>query len=249
MKAPFLVFLIILFWAASPLADPRSSFDEGLRLYRSNDMDGAITHWENVLRQGAVSGPLLFNLGNAYYKSDRIGKAILCYERARKLSPRDRDIMTNLDLARLATVDKLEKPVRLIIWDWIDRVRDYLALHELATAFAVLGFVSLGAFFAWRSVPERWRRMVYSVLIVSLIFYGLFGMWYGWRAVLDSRVYGIMTETKVDVFSAPDASSKQLFSLHEGTKIRIGEVLSGWISVQLPDHRKGWVPVGSVEKI
>jgi hypothetical protein len=249
MKKMLLFMLAGLLVSAQVFADPRSSFEEGLRLYRANDMAGAITHWENVLRQGSVSGPLLFNLGNAYYRSGEIGKSILCYERARKLMPRDRDVYTNLDLARLATVDKIEKPVRLVIWDWLDSVRDSFSLYELAAIFQVLGFVALGSFLAWRFAPARWRKGLQVVLVICLMAYVVSGAWYGWRSVLDARKLAIVTAVKTDVCSAPDSSSTQLFSLHEGTKVRYGERLTGWVSVQLVDGRKGWVPIGDVERI
>jgi tetratricopeptide (TPR) repeat protein len=235
---------------AMPLrADPRSSFEEGLRLYRANDMSGAISHWENVLKQGAVSGPLLFNLGNAYYRSGQIGKSILCYERARKLIPRDRDVQMNLELARLAVVDKIEKPVRLVIWDWLDSVRDHYSAYELAAAFQIIGFIALAGLLFWRFAPVSWRRALKVAVVLAVILYALTGAWYVWRAVLDRANYALVMAVKSDVCSAPDSSSKQLFSLHEGTKIRYGEVLSGWVSIQLADGRKGWVPVGDVEKI
>jgi tetratricopeptide (TPR) repeat protein len=249
MRAVFLCLLFPLLLMAPVRADPRSSFDEGLRLYRANDMAGAITHWERVLRQGAVSGPLLFNLGNAYYRSGQIGKSVLSYERARKLMPRDRDVYTNLDLVRLAVVDKIEKPVRLVIWDWVDSVRDSLSLHELAVLFQVIGFLALGSFLGWRYAPISWRQVLRVVLVVLLAAYVLSGGWYGWRAARNTQKYAVVTALKTDVCSAPDASSKQLFSLHEGTKVRQGESLTGWVSIQLADGRKGWVPIRDVERI
>ena len=249
MKKMLLGLLLPLFLMAPVHADPRSSFEEGLRLYRANDMAGAISHWERVLRQGAVSGPLLYNLGNAYYRSGQIGKSILSYERARKLMPRDRDVYTNLDLARLAVVDKIEKPVRLVIWDWVDSVRDSLSLHELAVLFQVIGFLALGSFLGWRYTPLSWRQPLRTVLVIWLVAYALSGAWYGWRAALDTQKRAIVTAVKTDVCSAPDASSTQLFSLHEGTKVRYGESLTGWVSIQLADGRKGWVPISNVEKI
>ena len=249
MSKPATLVLIALLITVSVHADPHSSFEEGLRLYRANDMPGAITHWENVLRQGAVSGPLLFNLGNAYYRSGQIGKSILYYERARRLMPRDRDVSVNLDLVRLATVDRIEKPVRLIIWNWVDAVRDYLSLYELGTIFSVLGFLALGGYLGWRYAPRAWNQALKAVMAIFLVIYGISGAWYSWRAILDSRHFAIVTCVKTDVSSAPDAASTQLFSLHEGTKVRYGEILSGWVSVQLEDGRKGWVTLGTAERI
>lgn len=55
----------------------------------------AIADYEALLKQG-VSADLYYNLGNAYYRTDNMTKAILNYERALLLSPGDADIRFNL---------------------------------------------------------------------------------------------------------------------------------------------------------
>jgi tetratricopeptide (TPR) repeat protein len=245
----FAAALVLLSMMGSAFADPESQFDEGLRLYRSNDMNGAIVAWENVVQRGVVSGPLLYNLGNAYYRSGKVGKSILCYERARRLTPRDHDISNNLDLARLAVVDKIDSPLRLVLWNWIDSVRDYLGLNELAKLFLTVGFLFAGLLAAWRFGPLRLRTAARRAAITAAFLYVVVGSWYLWRADLDTRSFGIVMATKTDVFSAPDSAAKQLFSLHEGTKVRCGESLSGWVNVRLADGRRGWISISDMERI
>jgi tetratricopeptide (TPR) repeat protein len=247
----FFIFMTaaVLLWAGSLAASPRSDFEAGLSAYRANDMTGAITAWERVVAQGEVSGPLYYNLGNAYYRANRIGLATLYYERAKKLMPRDRDVYSNLDLTHLATVDKIEQPVRLVIWNWIDSVRDYFTLYEIALIFQIIGVGAALSFLAWRFGPLFIRTISKSAMIVLLVVYLLSGSWYSWRMVMENRASAIVIAIKTDIYSAPDPASKQLFSLHEGTKVRCGEQLSGWTSIRLADGRKGWVLLGDVEKI
>ena len=249
MRRLLIIFTVLLLTCALALADARSGFDEGLRLYRNNDMDGAIAAWEHVVQQGDVSGPLYYNLGNAYYRAKKYGMAILYYERARKLLPRDHDITSNLDLARMATVDKIEPTVRLVVWNWVDSVRDHYNVHELASMFYVLGLFCAMALLMFRYGPSGLRRIFKTLTALLLVAYILSGSWYLWRATLEGRRYGVVMETKTDAYSAPDDASKQLFSLHEGTKVQFGESLSGWVNVRLADGRKGWIPVQSLEKI
>jgi len=230
-------------------ADPQYGVDEGLRLYRANDMKGAITAWEGVLQRGSASGPLYYNLGNAYYRIGNIGQAILHYERARRLLPRDHDVVANLDIARLATVDRVEAPLRLIIWKWVDAVRDYFSLNELAAILIISGFLGLGIVIGWFFVPNKFRAGLRTAGIAVAAVYILTVSWYGWRAVLNGQEYAIVLAAKTDVCSAPDAASTQLFALHEGTKVRCGESLSGWINIQLVDGRKGWISVKDLAKI
>lgn len=244
-----LVFTVLLLLSALASADARSGFDEGLRLYRNNDVDRAIAAWESVVKQGDVSGPLCYNLGNAYYRAKKYGMAILYYERARRLLPRDREVSSNLDIARMATVDKIEPPIRLVIWNGVDAVRDHFSLQELARCFCSLGIACAILFLMFRFGPQRLRILFKSATTILAVFYVLTGCWYVWRATLDSRPYGVVMATKTDAYSAPDEASKQLFSLHEGTKVQCGESLSGWTNVSLADGRKGWIPAQVLEKI
>ncbi len=231
------------------MADPRSGFEEGLRLYRNDDIGGAIQAWEGVLKQGEVSGSLLYNLGNANYRQGQIGRAILYYERALKLMPRDRDIESNLDLAHLATTDRIEPPVRLIIWNWIDYVRDYFSLPELARALGIAGILAVLLIFGYRIGPVSVRATARGLAIAVTAVFFLVGTWYIWRAVLDSQTYAIIMVDKTNVHSAPDNASQELFALHEGTKVQCGESLTDWVSIRLSDGRKGWMQAGDLEKI
>jgi hypothetical protein len=247
MKLPWIFALVLV--VGMVRADPISSFDEGLQRYRANDMTGAIVAWERVMHEGVVSGPLLYNLGNAHYRQGEIARAILCYERASKLLPRDRDVRNNLDIAKLATVDKLEMPVRLFIWNWLDAARDYFSASELARLFEVLGILTAVLLAVRRLRASFLPRIMRSAAVVAFCAWMLVGSWYLWRAALDSRIYGIVLTSKTDVYSAPDSASTQLFSIHEGTKLRMGERLSDWVNVRLPDGRSGWLPRADVERI
>jgi hypothetical protein len=247
MKLRWMIALVLL--ARIVWADPVSSFDEGLLRYRANDMSGAIAAWERVMHEGVVSGPLLYNLGNAHYRQGEIARAILCYERARKLLPRDRDVRNNLDIAKLATVDKLEAPVHLFVWDWLNAVRDYFSASELARLFEILGILTVVLLIVRRLRAALLPRILRAAAVTAVCIWMLAGSWYLWRASLDSRIFGIVLTSKTDVYSAPDSASTQLFSVHEGTKVRMGERLSEWVNVRLPDGRSGWLPRADVERI
>lgn len=245
-----LVFLFLLgFGVSTAQAETASGFEDGLAAYRSGEWDKAAAAWENAIRSGNAGGALLYNLGNAYYRMQQTGRSILWYERAHRLLPRDPDVKGNLELARLAVIDRIEPPVRLIIWDWIDAVRDYLSLRELALLFHLTGALALVLLLLWRFGPGVAARSMRSALIGALLLVAVAGSWYAWRAVLDGQACGILMDEQANVFSAPDAVSTQVFTLHEGTKVRMGERLAGWVNIRLADGRQGWVLSHSVERI
>jgi len=77
-------------------------------LYTSGNFKEAAQRYEAIIGQGYTSAEVYYNLGNAYFKMKDIPAAILNYERANLLSPKDEDIQFNLDLARTYVVDKIE---------------------------------------------------------------------------------------------------------------------------------------------
>src|SRR6186713_201914 len=74
--------------------------------YMQRNFDDARKGYEELLSKNSAlnSSDLLYNIGNCYYKTGQLGKAILYYERAARLSPDDEDIQFNLRLAGLKTV-------------------------------------------------------------------------------------------------------------------------------------------------
>ena len=83
--------------------------------YVKGDYKAAIEAYETILTNEGEAADVYYNLGNAYYKSENIAKAILNYERALLLNPSDEDVAFNLELARSKTVDKVAD-VHKFLW-------------------------------------------------------------------------------------------------------------------------------------
>ena len=79
------------------------------KAYSNKNYKESITAYETILNEGQVSYKLYYNLGNAYYKNNELGKAIYNYELANKLQPNNKDVKTNLRIANEKTIDKIEK--------------------------------------------------------------------------------------------------------------------------------------------
>ena len=105
--------------AAAPLQ--LEFYQEGNRLYQEGDFEGALSSYLRVVEAGFESGEVYYNIGNAYFKVGDLARAILYYERARRLRPGDEDVLANLDLARSLTVDEIEPLPTfwvLELWGW-----------------------------------------------------------------------------------------------------------------------------------
>ena len=98
-------FLLVQFVAIGAFAQ-EAAIKEAEVAYTKEDYGKAIELYEGLLKTHGESAEIYYNLGNAYYKENKIAPAILNYERALLLDPGDGDIRFNLQLARQKSVDK-----------------------------------------------------------------------------------------------------------------------------------------------
>ena len=91
--------------SAAYASDPDKLWDQANTAYINNDFPTAISLYETILSSGRQSGKLYYNLANAYFKEQEIGRAILNYNRALRLNPGNEDIRYNLQVAEKMTKD------------------------------------------------------------------------------------------------------------------------------------------------
>src|SRR5688500_8608937 len=68
--------------------------------YMTGDYETSQSLYETIIQAGFRDFRVYFNLGNAYYQSGDLGRALLNYRRAQEISPRDTDLRNNLVLVR-----------------------------------------------------------------------------------------------------------------------------------------------------
>ncbi len=244
-----LLITALLFSVVRVCADPVSQFDEGLRHYRENNFQGAIDAWESIVRSGVASGETYFNLGNAYYRTGQVGRSILNYERAASRLTNDRDLQSNLVEVRRKTVDRIEPPLRLVIWKWTDTVRDSVTIRTIALWIEIISATLAVILIISRLLPLLSPYLMRKVAIALVCLLVLATGWYGWRYSADSVPRAVVLVEKTDAYSGPDESSQQVFSLHEGTTVQIEQVISSWLNIRLADGRQGWVNLADLERI
>ncbi len=219
--------------------------------YIKGDYATAVNLYSQLLSSGRHSARLYYNLGNAYFKQNLLGSAILNYNRAQMLAPADADIDYNLKLANTRIVDKIDTVPEFFLKTWLR----YLALMLSSNTWAVLAVVflviGLAAIILW--------LLSGTLLLRKLGFYGgvgfimLFLLSLGFSTWQRSRQLSgdeaIVMNLMAPVKSSPSAGSKDLFVLHEGTKVRITESMDGWKEIVLSDGNKGWIESSAIEAI
>ena len=153
--------LIISFSFLASFAATKAEADV---LYEKENYAEAATAYESVLKTQGVAAEVYYNLGNCYYKLDKIPLAVLNYERAFLLDPGDGDIRANLALARGKTIDKVVPPSEMFFVTWWRDLTNCMNMNE----WAILGIASfvlmllgiLAYMFVSRLEFARWDSMV-----------------------------------------------------------------------------------------
>ena len=208
-----------------------------------------------VLRRdfdGVVSAEVYYNAGNAWFKDGKTGKALLCYERACKLDPTDKDIRYNLEFARGNTLDKIDAVPEFILKTWARSIRGMLSSNAWAWVSLVLFAIFLALlllFLLGGSASER-RAGFFGGIAALLLALAAFGF-ARWIRHDSLRTDAAIVMTGVSsVRSAPSRdTSTELFLLHEGTRVGIKEEISGYCNITLADGREGWISSKDIEII
>jgi tetratricopeptide (TPR) repeat protein len=220
-------------------------FVKANQAYRADRFQEAVDGYQQLLQSGDENGHLYYNLGNAYLRLNDLGRAILNYERAHLLIPRDADLDFNLRFAR----DQLEDavaPSRGFIgrtFFWLNSMN----LDELSWVFAVLNVLFWGCLLAKLFIRSEW---IYYGLILLLVFWGITGLSFGLKWYqLETDDRAVILQPELNVLAGPDPQDTILFKLHAGTMVQVERSEDGWALVRLPDKKRGWVENDSMEGI
>jgi tetratricopeptide (TPR) repeat protein len=225
-------------------ATPAGLYNLGNHLYARRDYAGAARAYEQALRGGA-NAEVCYNLGNALFKSGRIGAAIVQYRRAWYLRPRDPDIDRNLSFARNYRVDKL-LVVPGPLNHAVERACHLLSRREAVVLAAALLLLAALALAAW--VVRRWMPLaIGAALLAFLALFCLVNQWV-WTGEVSAQP-AVVVAPEVAALSGPGGESRQILLLHDGTEVSIRERRGGFLLVQLPGGSGGWVPAEAVERV
>ncbi|MBN2244180.1 MAG: tetratricopeptide repeat protein [Acidobacteria bacterium] len=236
-----------LFASQEPVS-PESLFSRGNAAYQKGDFAAAEGQYRRVLDSGFENGPLYFNLGNACFKQKRLGAAIFYWEKAQRLLPSDREIRENLELANLLIVDRIEIPEDPFPFRLLKRIRDLLTIRQESRLVPGMFLASNILFFLYIVLEDSRRalRALTGFFIAGALTALLAGS-LAWKIYeRDFLRAGIVLEQKVDVLSGPSEENIAVFTIHEGTRVRVHATAGGWHQISLPNGWNGWLPQSAV---
>lgn len=219
--------------------------------YARGEYQQAIKDYEALLKQGA-SADLYYNLGNAYYRTENITRAVLNYERALLLSPGDRDIRFNLQIAQSKTIDKIVPESEMFFFTWYKSLVNLMSVDGWARTSLVSLTLVIILLLVYLFSDRIWLRKIgfFGGIILLLLF--VLSNIFAWQQKqnLLFRKGAIVIAPSVTVKSTPANNGTDLFILHEGTKVMITDgSMKGWKEIRVADGKEGWIESKQLEEI
>ena len=230
--------------------DPDILWQEGVTAYSDSRYQDAVSAWEGIASMGLGAPELYCNIGDAYFKLGNYPKAILNYERALRLDPSCSDARYNLEFAGSFVQDKIEAVPEFILKSLARKVCYTLGSNTWAVLFLILLGLALamGLLFLLASSLGRRRLGFYSGIVFLLLSLCCLGFSVWQKKDYLSKDSAIVMLPVSSVKSSP-SGGKDLFIIHEGTKVKILDSVGSWMNISLADGRQGWIEDGAIEVI
>lgn len=203
------------------------------------------------LLQYGTSASLYYNYANALFKSGELGKAILNYERALKLDPKNEDINFNLQYANNAKTDKIEPIEPFFAQQWIRSIGRVTTANGWAY-ISICSFIAtliLALIYLFGKHTAVRKVAFFSTLFTLLLTICSMSYAFSSKRDIEHRTDAIVLSGSVSVKSSPDDSGTEVFVIHEGTKVNIRTTVGEWIEIKIADGNLGWIPSADVEII
>ncbi|RMF78671.1 MAG: tetratricopeptide repeat protein [Planctomycetota bacterium] len=237
------------------LRDALAAFDQAVAATRDDAhvaeslYQKAAAGFESLRADGVDNAAIEYNLGNAYFRLGRLGKAIACYRRAVVFEPTDERILANLKYAReqveprITPTGKRALIHKLAFWHYLVPIA---TRYRIAAVCSVIGWLAM---MLWVWQRRRWLLTSGALLVVVAL----------------SNAGSVAIQLSEQVRTPPavivgDAVTLRLgrgegydpaldHPLGPGVEVRILRRRGDWAEVELRDEQTGWLPLSALERI
>ncbi len=252
---------IVLAVASSVSAFALSVGQQADSAYNKENYRLAIELYNQSIAQEGKSSTAYYNLGNAYFRNDNLGKAVVSYERALKLNPANADARQNLEFVKSRIQDRPEDDTPFIArlhasivaacspdaWAWI--------------AFGIFLLVALasGCYIFSTNVTLR-KTGFFGGIVLLAVFAYILAVAADAASTAKSHEDAVVIVPSTQLTSAPRAArgtSDKVVTIHEGTCVQIIDsvatpddpVSPRWYNVKINNGTKAWLRSSDVERI
>lgn len=244
--------IVYLFLLITQVFFAQSSFEKGNALYQKGQYQQAVDVYENIIKEDKLhSAELYFNLGNSYYKLNKVAPSIYNYEKALVLQPNDPDVLNNLKFAKKLTIDEIKEIPKVGFAKLIQNftgIFDYNTWAKISIGIAFAFLLSfIGYYFSQRTLAKRIYFVGMFVLFLALLLSVS-------AAITERNHYNndrpaIVFAELSEVRSEPQKAGAAIILLHEGAKVYVIESVGQWKKIELTDGNEGWIDASTIKEV
>ena len=244
--------ILYLFLFISQVFFAQSGFEKGNALYQKGEYKQAAQEYENILKEEKQhSAELYFNLGNCYYKLNKVAPSIYNYEKALVLKPNDTETLNNLKFARKLTIDEIKDVPKVGFAKLIQNFTGIFNYNTWAWISIGIAFIFLLSFIGYYFSQLTLSKRIYFIGMFILLFALLLSVSAGIteKSHYDNDLPAIVFAEMTEVRSEPQKAGSSIFLLHEGAKVYVKETLENWKKIELTDGTEGWIDASAIKEV
>lgn len=245
---------IAALWSAAHAGEGERSiqavFSDANSYYEKGEYAKALEGYRAIMARDAESGNLYYNMGNAYFKLDDLANAILYYERAKRLTPHDADLKSNLEHALSFVEDSAASGGKSSWIEFLQNLTSALNIDQLAVLlWLLLLFAAL--LFSVKVVFHRHvkRRLVLPIA-VTIVTVSFLMVSFLARAYEDQFRRGAVVMAKeAECRFEPFDQSTAYFKVRTGDKVFVLVSRESWSKIRRPDGKMAWIKNDAIQLI
>lgn len=247
-KILFILLISISFFGFS---QNETLFEKGNKAYNDAAYDEAADAYLKIIANGKASAALYFNLGNVYYKQNKIAPSIYYYEKALLLQPNDQDIKNNLAYAQNMTLDAIAVIPETGLSKIYKNAASYFSFEQWAYASIALMFLFVIGYLLYYFLTYATQKRIAFIISIICFLFAIVTMSiaYAEYSAFHADQPAIVFEPEVIVKSEPNTRSEETFRLHEGAKVKVLEELNDWNKIKIADGQTGWLASKTIKML
>jgi len=251
MKKRFIFILALMIGSISIAQTSGELFSKANDFYKNGQYTKAIEVYLNIEKSGLESDDLFFNLGNSYYKLNKVAPSIYYYEKALKLNPMHQDASNNLVFAKRMTIDIIEDLPKTFLQRFSSNVIQKLTYNTWAILAVIASFLAAVLFLLYYFSDAPKRKILYFNITIFAVFLMTVTVIFSYSnyETIQKSSKAIIFSPKSEIKNAPSLDGETVFELHEGTKVTILDALSNWKKIKIADGKIGWVNTADIKEI
>lgn len=207
-------------------------YNSANELYRQGDYLNAAKKYEEIINMGIINPFVYYNLGNTYYRLSDIGNSIYYFEKARLISPFDRDINSNINIVKSVRKDKIEE--KNFIFNFFTYATVKIMLY--ITSFCIFLFFILMSvnLYMKNGILKAINIILFSLLILLAISTFLVNQYV-------SQPEGVVINDNVSIYSGPGENYVVQFVVNSGLLFKVTNKENNWNGVIFENGMSGWI--------